>query len=278
MLNRPRSRSWTLLVLASIAIIALILHESGQLQPVEDLAQYVIGPVLRSFDSLVGGTADLFSTYRDARELRTENRRLQEENNRLITENIRLKEFEAENATLRDLLKFTRNNPNYTTLAADVIGRDPSPYLSTIIVNVGENRGLKPGMPVITGGSALVGRVIQVNPRTAQVQLLEDVSSAVNAMIQSSRATGLVRGQPDGTLVMEFILLEEKVQPGDIVLTSGLGGDLPRAMVVGQVASVTRRDIDLFQSAALRSAVDLSRLEVVLVITNFEPLTTQPTK
>jgi len=87
-----------------------------------------------------------------------------------------------------------------------------------------------------------------------------------------------VRGQPDGTLVMEFILLEEKVQPGDIVLTSGLGGDLPRAMVVGQVASVTRRDIDLFQSAALRSAVDLSRLEVVLVITNFEPLTTQPTK
>jgi rod shape-determining protein MreC len=278
MLNRPRSRSWTLLVLASIAIIALILHESGQLQPVEDLAQYVIGPVLRSFDSLVGGTADLFSTYRDARELRTENRRLQEENNRLITENIRLKEFEAENATLRDLLKFTRNNPNYATLAADVIGRDPSPYLSTIIVNVGENRGLKPGMPVITGGSALVGRVIQVNPRTAQVQLLEDVSSAVNAMIQSSRATGLVRGQPDGTLVMEFILLEEKVQPGDIVLTSGLGGDLPRAMVVGQVASVTRRDIDLFQSAALRSAVDLSRLEVVLVITNFEPLTTQPTK
>jgi rod shape-determining protein MreC len=278
MLNRPRSRSWTLLVLASIAIIALILHESGQLQPVEDLAQYVIGPVLRSFDSLVGGTADLFSTYRDARELRTENRRLQEENNRLITENIRLKEFEAENATLRDLLKFTRNNPNYTTLAADVIGRDPSPYLNTIIINVGENRGLKPGMPVITGGSALVGRVIQVNPRTAQVQLLEDVSSAVNAMIQSSRATGLVRGQPDGTLVMEFILLEEKVQPGDIVLTSGLGGDLPRAMVVGQVASVTRRDIDLFQSAALRSAVDLSRLEVVLVITNFEPLTTQPTK
>ena len=278
MLNRPRSRSWTLLVLVSIAIIALILHESGQLQPVEDLAQYVIGPVLRSFDSLVGGTADLFSTYRDARELRTENRRLQEENNRLITENIRLKEFEAENATLRDLLKFTRNNPNYTTLAADVIGRDPSPYLSTIIINVGENRGLKPGMPIITGGSALVGRVIQVNPRTAQVQLLEDVSSAVNAMIQSSRATGLVRGQPDGTLAMEFIPLEEKVQPGDIVLTSGLGGDLPRAMVVGQVASVTRRDIDLFQSAALRSAVDLNRLEVVLVITNFEPLTTQPTK
>jgi len=278
MINRPRSRSWALLFLAIVAIVALILHESGQLQPIEDLAQYIVGPVQRSVDSLVGGTADLFSTFRDARELRAENQQLQEENNQLVTENIRLKEFEAENVTLRDLLKFTRNNPNYTTLAADVIGRDPSPYLSTIIINVGENRGLKPGMPVITGGSALVGRVLQVNPRTAKVQLLEDVSSAVNAMIQSSRATGLVRGQPDGTLTMDFIPLEEKVQPGDIVLTSGLGGDLPRALVIGQLTGVARRDIDLFQSAALRPAVDLNRLEVVIVIANFEPLTTPPSK
>jgi rod shape-determining protein MreC len=276
MINRPRSRSWALLFLAIIAIIALILHESGQLQPIEDLAQYVIGPVQRSINSMVGGTADLFGTFRDARELRAENQQLREENSRLITENIRLKEFEAENATLRDLLKFTRNNPSYTTLAADVIGRDPSPYLSTIMINMGENRGLKPGMPVITGGSALVGRVLQVNPRTAKVQILEDVSSAVNAMIQSSRATGLVRGQPDGTLIMELIPQEEKVQPGDIVLTSGLGGDLPRALVIGQVSEVMRRDVDLFQSAALRPAVDLNRLEVVTVVTNFEPLSTQP--
>jgi len=278
MINRPRSRSWALLFLAIIAIIALILHESGQLQPIEDLAQYVIGPVQRSINSMVGGTADLFGTFRDARELRAENQQLREENSRLITENIRLKEFEAENATLRDLLKFTRNNPNYTMLAADVIGRDPSPYLGTIMINIGENRGLAPGMPVITGGSALVGRVLQVNPRTAKVQILEDVSSAVNAMIQGSRATGLVRGQPDGTLIMELIPQEEKVQPGDIVLTSGLGGDLPRALVIGQVSGVTQRDTDLFQSAALRPAVDLNRLEVVTVITNFEPLSTQPSQ
>ena len=278
MINRPRSRSWALLFLAIIAIIALILHESGQLQPVEDLAQYIIGPVQRSINNLVGGTADLFGTFRDARELRAENQQLREENSRLITENIRLKEFEAENATLRDLLKFTSNNPNYTMLAADVIGRDPSPYVSTIMINMGENRGLKPGMPVITGGSALVGRVLQVNPRTAKVQILEDVSSAVNAMIQGSRATGLVRGQPDGTLIMELIPQEDKVQPGDIVLTSGLGGDLPRALVIGQVSGVTQRDTDLFQSAALRPAVDLNRLEVVTVITNFEPLSTQPSQ
>ncbi len=274
MLTRPRSRSWALFVLALTAIAALVLHELGQLQPIEDLAQIVIGPVQRSIASLVGGAGDLFSTFRDARELRDENQLLRAEINRLTTDNVRLKELEAENVTLRELLKFTRSNPNYATVPADVIGRDPSPYLSTLIINVGQNRGLKPGMPVITGGSALVGRVLQVNPRTAHVQLLGDVSSAVNAMIQNSRATGLVRGQPDGTLVMDLVPQEEKVRPGDIVLTSGLGGDLPRALVIGAVTTITKRDIDLFQSAALQPAVDLNRLEVVLVITNFEPLTT----
>ena len=278
MLNRPRSRSWALFILGLIAVLALVLHEAGQLQPLEDLAQYIVGPVQRSIAGLVGGTGDLFSTFRDARQLREENRRLQAENNQLVTENIHLKEFESENATLRDLLKFTRNNPNYVTLTADVIGRDPSPYLGSIIISAGEDRGLKLGMPIITVGSALVGRVIQVNPRTAKVQLLMDVSSAVNALIQNSRATGLVKGQPDGTLIMDFIPLEEKANPGDIVLTSGLGGELPRALVIGTVTDVTKRDIDLFQSATLKPAVDLNRLEVVQVIMNFESLTTQPSK
>jgi rod shape-determining protein MreC len=276
MLNRPRSRSWALFILALTAVLALVLHEAGQLQPVEDMAQYVVGPVQRSIAGLIGGSGDLFTTFRDVRQLREENQRLQTENNQLVTENVHLKEFEAENATLRDLLKFTQNNPTYTLLAADVIGRDPSPYLGSIIISVGESNGLKPGMPVITAGSALVGRVIQVYPRTAKVQLLMDVSSAVNALVQSSRATGLVRGQPDGSLVMDFIPLEDTIKPGDVILTSGLGGELPRALVLGSATDVIKRDIDLFQSATLKPAVDLNRLEVVLVIMNFESLATEP--
>jgi rod shape-determining protein MreC len=279
MLNRPRSRSWVFFVLTLVAVLALVLHEAGQLQPVEDLAQLVIAPVQRSFDGLVNSTGDLFGMFREVRELRAENVDLQDENNRLRSENIRLKDLEAENITLRDLLKFSRNTPDYVTLAADVIGRDPSPYLSSITINVGDNRGLKPGMPVITGGSALVGRIKEVNPRTSKVQLLQDVNSAVNALIQSSRANGLVKGQPDGSLLMNYVPLEGKVATDDVVLTSGLGGDLPRSLVIGQVTDVTKRDIDLFQSAALRPAADLNRLEVVLVILSFEsPTPQQPGK
>ena len=111
MLNRPRSRSWALFVLALTAIAALVLHELGQLQPVEELLSYVIGPVQRSIASLVGGTGDLIGSFSEARELRDENRRLQAEISQLRTDNIRLKELESENATLRELLKFTRSNP-----------------------------------------------------------------------------------------------------------------------------------------------------------------------
>jgi rod shape-determining protein MreC len=278
MLNRPRSRSWVFFILTLVAILALVLHEAGQLQPVEDLAQLIIAPVQRSFDGLVNSTGDVFGLFSEVRELRAENQDLQDENDHLRSENIRLKDLEAENITLRDLLKFSRNTPNYITQAADVIGRDPSPYFNSITINVGDDQGLKPGMPVITGGSALVGRVREVNPRTSKVQLLQDVNSAVNTLIQSSRANGLVKGQPDGSLLMDYIPLEEEVAVGDIVLTSGWGGDLPRSLVVGQVTDVTKRDIDLFQSAALRPAADLNRLEVVLVILSFESPEPQPSK
>ena len=131
-------------------------------------------------------------------------------------------------------------------------------------------------MPVVTTGSTLVGRVAEVGLRSSKVQLLVDSTSAVNVRIQSSRVTGLAEGQPDAELSMTQIPLDATVNVGDIVLTSGLGGNLPRSLIVGQVTDVSRRDIDLFQSARLRPAADLNRLELVLVITDFELLPVEP--
>ncbi len=133
----------------------------------------------------------------------------------------------------------------------------------------------------------MVGRVAEVAPRTAKVQLLTDRESAIAALVQSSRATGLVVGQPDGTLRMEYIPQRESVvvgddateqeaienvSVGDIVLTSGLGGFMPKGLVVGQVTQVQQMDYELFQAAVVRPAVDLARLELVLVITSFEQI------
>jgi rod shape-determining protein MreC len=109
------------------------------------------------------------------------------------------------------------------------------------------------------------------------VQLLIDAGSRVNGVVQGSRAMGLVAGQLDGSLVLEQIPQSEQVNVGDTVVASGRGGLLPRGLIIGQVAMVEQRDIDLYQQALLRPAVDFRRLEMVLVITDFEPIPLQET-
>jgi rod shape-determining protein MreC len=271
-MNRGRSRSWLLLILALVAVLLLLLHEGGQLQPIENVAQTVLGPIERAVSGVFNGIGDLFGVVRDVRELRDRNSQLEKQVQDLLTENARLKGLQGENDALRALLNFTQENPTYQYQTAAVIGRDPSPYLHFITINAGSHEGLQPGMPVVTAGSTLIGRIDQVSLRTAKVQLLNDASSAVNVRLQTSGVTGLATGQSDGSLLMQYIPLNTTLAENDIALTSGLGGDLPRGLVVGQVTSIDKRDVDLFQSAHLNPAADYDRLDVVLVITNFEPI------
>ncbi len=275
-MNRDRPRVWLFPVLTLLTIALLLLHEAGVIQPLEDVAQGVIDPAQRVLSGLFDGLGDAFDAFRDLRGLRQRNEELQRLNDALVIEYVRQKELEAENVALRDLLNFAQENPSYAQQPAAVIGRDPSPYRQFVTISAGRREGLAPGMPVVTAGSALVGRVAEVGLRSSKVQLLIDSASAVNVRIQSSRVTGLAEGQPDAGLVMTHIPLDATVNVGDIVLTSGLGGNLPRNLVVGQVTDVTRRDIDFFQAARLRAAADFDRLELVLVITDFEPLPVEP--
>lgn len=269
-MNLSRSRSWLVLVFAAAAIVLLILHEGGQLQPIENVVQTVLGPVERAASGVFGSVGNLFGAVRDLNELRSRNADLEKQNQDLLTEIARLKGLEGENATLRQLLNFTQENPTFKYQTAAVIGRDPSPYLRYITINAGSREGLAAGMPVVTAGSTLVGRVAEVGYRSSKVQLLNDLSSAVNVRLQASNVTGLATGQQDGSLLVQYLPMDTKVAENDIALTSGLGGNLPRNLVVGQVVGVDKKDFDVSQSAKLRAAADYDRLEVVLVITNFE--------
>jgi rod shape-determining protein MreC len=271
-MNRERSRTWLVLVLAAVAVILLLLHEGGQLQPVENVANTVLGPIERAASGVFGGIGDLFGAVRDLNELRTRNAELERQNQDLLTEIARLKGLEGENAALRQLLNFTQENPAYKYQTAAVIGRDPSPYLRYLTINAGSREGLQPGMPVVTAGSTLIGRIADVGFRSSKVQLLNDLSSAVNVRLQTSDVNGLAVGQQDGSLLAQYLPLDAKIADNDIALTSGLGGNLPRNLVVGQVTSVEKHDFDVSQAARLRPAADYERLNVVLVITNFETI------
>jgi len=125
-------------------------------------------------------------------------------------------------------------------------------------------------MTVVTP-SGLVGQVVAVTPTTAKVLLITDVSSSVDSLIQSNQAKGVVEGSRDGQLTMTYIPQGVKVQTGDRVVTSGLGGIYPPGLWVGTITDVRQNDVDLYQDAQLEPAVDFSRLEVVLVITNHLP-------
>ncbi len=266
-----RARSLTLVLLAILTALGLALHETGHLQPVEGLVSRLITPLQAGLASLVGRVDDLTQTARDLGELRRRNEELEAENARLLLENVRLKEYETEIENLRRLLNFTQSTPTYQYKAAQVIGRDSSPLLKYIIIDVGTDGGVGSGMPVITE-RGLIGQVVEAGPVSARVLLLTDVSSSVNAILQSSRATGVVEGRVGGGVIMKYIPQGEEVSAGDIVMTSGLGGRFPPGLVIGQVTDVQQHDIDIFQQAELRPTVDFRKLEIVLVITNFQPI------
>jgi len=272
--KRLPTRSTVLIILILLSLAAVALDQNEDLQPIEDLALRFVVPVQEKMTSLTNNISDLTQTTQDIRELHRRNEELQGLADSLMIENVRLKEIESENETLRRLLGFTQANPTHSYKAAEVkgrvIGRDPSNFLSYLIIDSGSQQGIEKGMPVVTE-RGLVGRITDVGSNWAKVMLIIDPSSSVNALIQTSRATGVVEGQVGESLLMKYIPQGETVNVNDIVLTSGLGGNFPQKLIIGQITAVHQRDIEMFQQADIRPTVDFNNLEVVLVITNFLP-------
>lgn len=265
-----RTRSIALFLLAMVSIGGFVLDQTHRLQPLEDVALRPIIPLQRAIGHLITQGSGLLQAVREWGSLEARNRELEELVDRLMSENVRLREAEIENVTLRQQLDFKQANPSYKLLAAEVIGQDPSGFLHYLIIDRGTEDGVAEGMPVATA-AGLVGRISEVYSHSAKVLLITDASSSVNALIQSSRATGVVQGGMGHGLVMRYIQQGERVDVGDMVLTSGLGGNFPKRLVIGQVTAVKQQDIEMFQEVEVRPAVDFSRLEMLIVIKGFTP-------
>jgi len=214
---------------------------------------------------------DFFAAPRDVASLRQRNAELESENAALRAQVIELSERASQVDTLAALVDYSRANPESSYVAADVIGRDPSPFLHYIIVNRGSNDGLLRGMPVITE-QGLVGRVDAVIADAARIQLITDPVSAINVHLQNSDIEAILSGSVTGDLSLNLIPQDVTIEDGDLVLTSGLGGGYPTDLIIGQVTNIRKREADLFQQASVQPAVDFSRLAIVLIITNFRPV------
>jgi rod shape-determining protein MreC len=274
-MTATRNRQLYIGIILAFLLLGFVLDRLGYMGPVRAYVQTVLAPVQQAVASAGQEVNDSFEQTQSIQALQDRNVELEALNNKLMVENVRLREVERENELLRQLLNFTRSNPQFsyepTTVKGRSIGLDPTNLLFYVYVDVGIRDGIARNMPVVTD-RGLVGRVTAVGPNSAQVLMLIDPASVVNAIIQNSRATGIVRGNIDGTLLMERIPQNETVNPGDIVLTSGLGGNFPDKLVIGQVTEVIQRDQDLFQSARIRPTVDFGKLEAMLIVTSFEPV------
>lgn len=221
------------------------------------------------------GFQDFATAPRDIVSLRARNTELEAQVSQLQAQVIELQQRVNETEILAALVDFSRTNPESTYKAAAVIGRDPSPFLHYVIINRGSNDDIRRGMPVVTN-QGLVGRVEAVIADAARVQLITDPASAINVYLQNADTDAVLMGSVTGDVSLDMISQDVPVEAGDLILTSGLGGGYPSDLPLGQVVTLRSQEFELFQQATVQPAVDFTRLEIVLVITNFRPVDISP--
>ena len=299
MLGRPRqSPNVAVVVLFVVVAVILLLELAAPAQFSQGPLSVVLAPVQRWVSTVGNAIGNFFRGTAETEELRQQARALTDELDRAKIENVRLREFQAANKQLRDLLKFTQENPTINFVGSDVvgignkgcadqahtgpaagicaqaIGQDPSPYVRYLIINAGSSQGVKVGDPVVSGPFALIGRIGETSLTSAQVELLIDPSSSINVRLIGTRATGTIDGMTDGALHLRNVPQTDQLAAGDFIVTSGLGGTMPTPLTIGQVDQITSKEADVLQEAIVRPAIDFNRIEQVLVITNWQITTT----
>src|SRR5579859_42327 len=275
---RPESsRLITFGVALFICVVLIVLSVSGVLGPVQNLIAVPLAFVQHLVSGLSNEIDTLATQLGNLQNLQAENEALQRALVSYQAEIVQLREIKADYDRIAALL----NYKDRTGIAARqyvpaaVIGRDTTGLLRTITIDHGQRDGLAIGMPVVTE-LGLVGRVTAVTSVSAQVLLITDTTSFVNTRLQKANADssiveGSVQGTAGGNLRMTFIKLTDTITTNDLIVTSGIGGNFPRGLTIGQVTGSRLDDSKLFQEAEVRSLIDFNRLDTVLVITNFEP-------
>jgi rod shape-determining protein MreC len=269
-----RIRWATFTVLAVLAVMLTILDRTGNLDTAFGVIRNPMASVMGWSSARTNDLADVLEGPRDLETARNEIAQLQNQIDTLERENEELREIEGEYQLLLDLFNRARQAPDYRRLTASVIGQDSNQAVRSIIMDKGSADGIRVGMPV-ESSRGLVGQVFRTTSNSSQAVLISDSSSAVPARLGNSRATGILRGGGvGGSLTIDWIDLKHQLQVGEVVLTSGLGGRFPQDLVIGRVIEVDRREAELFQRAVVQPAVDFDSLEVLFVVTDFEPVDT----
>ncbi|MGD0417687.1 MAG: rod shape-determining protein MreC [Terriglobales bacterium] len=221
-------------------------------------------------------TGNIWHNYFYLRGVRAENRSLKQQVEKMSLERVRMSQDADQARRLQALLAFKEQFIS-ETMAAQVIGSSGSELSRSVYIDKGYNDGIRPDMAVITA-DGIVGKVLRADPanrHVALVLLIDDQTSGVGALLDKTRLQGILRGTPSGEVVLEKVMSDETVPPGEMVLTSGGDGIFPKGLLVGTVTKVSPGS-ELFLNIRVRPAADLSKLEEVLVVTKIDERQAEP--
>ena len=237
--------------------------DEGKTRLIRIWAVDAITPLERTLVWIENGTGNLWHNYFYLRGVRAENRQLKDQIEQMRLQQVRLADDAAQARRLQTLLAFKEQFISHT-VAAQVIGSSGSDLSRIIYIDKGEKAGIQRDMAVMTS-DGIVGKVLLAYPSVAQVLLINDQSSGVGALLEKTRLQGVLRGTANGEVMLERVMSDEQVSPGETVLTSGGDQIFPKGLPVGTVMKVGNGR-DLFLNIRIKPAADLSKLEEVLVL------------
>ncbi len=236
---------------------------------IKKIGLWIISPFQKTAAYTVMGMKKIYRDASDLGNLKEKNIELKKKLDLYKKEENIFREVILENKRLRQLLDLKQHYYEYTLIPAEIIGKDPTNWFNTILIDCGYNDGIRENMIVITY-NGVVGKIIEVAKNVSKVQLILDLNSSVGAMINRSRAVGILRGFSKEFCELEYVQRTEDVKIGDIVITSGLGGVFQKGLPLGTVKTIEKKNYGLFQKIIVAPFVNVYNIEEVMIIKNMD--------
>lgn len=260
------SRLRYFLILLVIVIASIILHYIGVLRPIENTLFKILAPIERRLQDSVSFVSHIRQNWLNHRSVIADNETLRKQLEQNYVERSALNTLTAENQLLREELGFKKDR-QLNTVAAEIITGVSDPISQAVIIDRGKNDGVDVGYAVVTGGGVLVGKVVEARETISKVLLLTDTTSKIAATVQNQTQTaGLIEGQFGLSIAMTDIPQDQDIKSGDLVITSGLEGQIPRGLLIAYIESTSQIESAIFKTAVLTPIASFKNLSHVLVI------------
>jgi rod shape-determining protein MreC len=260
----------TILIILFLFLIVLSLNflnkKSGFLNDFKGFFYSISEPVQKPFWQAGKNFSDFFGGIFQGKKIKEENEKLKADLANLLSQNINAKDLEKENEFLRKALELGLNE-EFKLVLAEVISKDISQ--DSILINKGLKDGLSQGMTVITEQKILLGKVGEVYDKFSRVILISNSESLFPVAIQAAQTTGIVKGGGNGQFSLEGVPQGKEIKEDDIVITTSLGGNFPKGLLVGKVKNIKKSDTESFQKAEIASFLNIQDIKTVFAVTSF---------